>query len=204
MPKKEIIAVDFDGTCVEHVYPKVGKELPYCSQVLKELSKTYNLILYTMRSDKELQDAVDWFKERDIPLYSVNSNPTQKFWTKSPKIYANIYIDDAAFGAPLFRTPEMERPGIRWKAVAEELCPDLELKTRPLKTLVINSYEEFYELTEGGNFELEETDLEKGLEYGTHYFVHSGVTYGISYGRTYCNDTLEFPETAYEVAEEDE
>ena len=48
-----------------------------------------------------LQDAIDWFKENEIPLWGINENPKQKEWTLSPKIYANIYIDDASLGIPL-------------------------------------------------------------------------------------------------------
>ena len=204
MPKREVIAVDFDGTCVENVYPKVGKELPHCSEVLKELSKTYNLILYTMRSEKELQDAVDWFKERDIPLYGINNNPSQKHWTKSPKIYANIYIGDSAFGAPLFKTADMARPGIKWKVVADELCPNLKLNKRKPREYKIKTEEEFYDLIEDSYFEPDcECDLYTGLQYGTDYFTHEGILYGIYYGRTYCDNTLNFPATAYEVIEED-
>ena len=50
-----------------------------------------------------LQEAIDWFKDHDIPLYAVNDNPSQHKWTGSAKIYANIYIDDAALGCPMCR-----------------------------------------------------------------------------------------------------
>lgn len=96
-----IIAVDFDGTCVTHDYPKVGKDIG-AIPVLKELvEKNHSLILWTMRSGKELDDAINWFKENNIPLYGVNENPTQYNWTTSPKAYAQLYIDDAALGCPL-------------------------------------------------------------------------------------------------------
>ena len=96
------IAIDFDGTCVMHEYPKIGKENEGCVDVLKELVREgHKLILYTMRSGKTLKQAVDWFKERGIPLWGINENPTQSAWTFSPKIYANMYIDDAACGCPL-------------------------------------------------------------------------------------------------------
>lgn len=80
-----IIAVDFNGTCVTHEFPKVGKDIGAVS-ILKELiEKGHKIILYTMRShpDKNnqnkalsgeiilndtLQDAIDWFKENEIPL----------------------------------------------------------------------------------------------------------------------------------------
>ena len=108
-----VIAVDFDETCVTHEFPKVGKDIG-AVPILKELvKKGHKIILYTMRShpDKNnqdkalseeiipndtLQDAIDWFKENEIPLWGINENPKQKEWTSSSKIYANIYIDDAA------------------------------------------------------------------------------------------------------------
>ena len=91
------IAIDFDGTCVTHEYPNIGREVEGCVDVLKRLvSEGHKLILYTMRSGKQLKEAKDWFKEREIPLWGVNENPTQNAWTSSPKIYANLYIDDAA------------------------------------------------------------------------------------------------------------
>ncbi len=52
-------------------------------------------------SNDTLQDAINWFKENGIPLWGINENPKQKEWTSSPKIFANIYIDDAALGTPL-------------------------------------------------------------------------------------------------------
>lgn len=113
------IAIDFDGTCVMHEYPKIGKENEGCVDVLKELVREgHKLILYTMRSGKTLKQAVDWFKERGIPLWGINENPTQSAWTVSPKIYANMYIDDAACGCPLiYDKSKSGRPFVDWNAV---------------------------------------------------------------------------------------
>ena len=113
------IAIDFDGTCVMHEYPKIGKENEGCVDVLKELVREgHKLILYTMRSGKCLKEAKDWFKEREIPLWGVNENPTQNAWTASPKIYANMYIDDAACGCPLiYDKSKASRPFVDWDAV---------------------------------------------------------------------------------------
>ena len=33
------IAVDFDGTIVEHRYPEIGKEKPFAIQCLKQLQQ---------------------------------------------------------------------------------------------------------------------------------------------------------------------
>ena len=116
------IAIDFDGTCVTHDYPRLGKEIG-ATEVLKRLVEAgHKLILNTMRSDKELQDAVNWFKKNGIELYGVNENPTQKRWTNSPKVYAHMYIDDAAFGCPLINAPELSnRQFVDWDSVGRKL-----------------------------------------------------------------------------------
>ena len=129
-----IIAVDFDGTCVTHEFPYVGKEIG-AAEVLKELTdKGHKIILFTMRShpneinqnrtidgniisNDALQDAIDWFKKHDIPLFGVNENPTQKDWSSSPKPYAHIYIDDAALGVPLKHDFLSDRPYVDWGIV---------------------------------------------------------------------------------------
>ena len=116
------IAIDFDGTCVTHDYPRIGKEIG-ATEVLKRLVEAgHKLILNTMRSDKELQDAVNWFKKNGIELYGVNENPTQKRWTNSPKVYAHMYIDDAALGCPLINAPELsDRQFVDWDSVGRKL-----------------------------------------------------------------------------------
>ena len=107
-----IIAIDFDGTCVTHDFPKVGKDIG-AVPVLKQLVENgHKLILWTMRSDGRntgdvLISAVQWFADNDIPLYGINENPNQKSWTQSPKVYAELYIDDAAFGCPLIVDKEL-------------------------------------------------------------------------------------------------
>ena len=111
-----IICVDFDGTIVEHMYPKIGKEVPGAIEGLQFLQKQgHQLILYTMRSEKFLEEAVAFIKSKGIDLYAVNENPTQKEWTSSPKVYGHAYIDDAAIGSYLIH-PEAEgsRPYIDW------------------------------------------------------------------------------------------
>jgi hydroxymethylpyrimidine pyrophosphatase-like HAD family hydrolase len=120
--KKLIIAVDFDGTCVTHEYPNVGKEIG-AAQVLKRITDAGNkIILFTMRSGKELQDAVNWFKQNDIPLFGINENPEQHTWTESPKPYAHMYIDDAGFGCPLLFNDEISSRGfVNWQIIESSL-----------------------------------------------------------------------------------
>jgi hydroxymethylpyrimidine pyrophosphatase-like HAD family hydrolase len=111
-----IIAVDFDGTCVTHEYPLVGKEIGAVNVLRKLVDKGHLLILYTMRSGKELNDAKQWFIDRKIPLYGVQFNPQQSSWTSSNKCYAQLYIDDAALGCPLVHGMH-NRPYVDWQEV---------------------------------------------------------------------------------------
>jgi len=97
-----IIAVDFDGTLVRHDFPRIGAEAPNAFKVLRKLQEGgHKLILLTMRSEKYLQDAVDFCAERGVRFWAVNNNPEQGSWTSSPKVYAQLYIDDMALGVPL-------------------------------------------------------------------------------------------------------
>lgn len=116
------IAVDFDGTCVTHDYPRIGKDIHAIPVLKKLVSNGHKLILNTMRSGKELDEAVNWFKVNNIELFGINENPTQKSWTQSPKVYANMYIDDAAFGCPLLTVPELsDRPFVNWLIIELKL-----------------------------------------------------------------------------------
>ncbi len=115
MSKNKIVCVDFDGTCVIHKYPKIGEDVPNAVNVLKKLNENQvKIILWTIRSEKFLQNAVNWFGERDIEIWAVNKNPSQRFWSKSPKAYAPVYIDDAALGCPLKLSSEGNRPFADW------------------------------------------------------------------------------------------
>ena len=114
-----IIGIDFDGTCVTHDYPRIGKDIGAVTVLKRLVEAGHKLILNTMRSGKELQDAVNWFNENGIELYGANENPTQKRWTQSPKVYAHLYIDDAALGCPLRMNSDLsERPFVDWEVVS--------------------------------------------------------------------------------------
>ena len=96
-----IIAVDFDGTIVDHKYPQIGKEIPFAIQTLKMLKEEgARLILWTSRYGKELEDAIEFCKRRGLEFYAINKNfPEEKFNDESSrKIVADIYIDDRNFG----------------------------------------------------------------------------------------------------------
>lgn len=113
-----IIAVDFDGTCVEHDYPAVGMDVEGAVDVLRALNrKGHRLILFTMRSGAKLEAAVKWFRDRKIELWDVNHNPEQREWTESPKVHADIYIDDSSLGCPVMFIDGVRRPVVNWSKV---------------------------------------------------------------------------------------
>lgn len=119
-----IIAIDFDGTCVTHDFPKVGKDINAVPVLKQIVADGHKLILWTMRSDNRedggnyLQDAVDWFNSNGIELWGVQRNPEQDTWTSSPKAYAHLYIDDAAMGCPLEVNELLsDRPFANWQSI---------------------------------------------------------------------------------------
>ena len=69
-----LIAVDFDGTIVEHKYPKIGKERPFATATLKKLIEDgHRLILWTVREGRLLDEAVEWCESKGVVFYSVNA-----------------------------------------------------------------------------------------------------------------------------------
>jgi len=61
------IAVDFDGTIVEHRYPKIGEEIPFATETLKILAKErHRLILWTVREGDLLEEAIEWCRQRGV------------------------------------------------------------------------------------------------------------------------------------------
>ena len=110
------IGIDFDGTCVTHSYPHVGKDIGSIPVLKRLVQKGHQLILFTMRSDKTLEEAVKWFKDNDIKLFGIQTNPTQSSWTKSPKAYCHLYIDDAGLGCPLkYDSALSDRAFVDWQ-----------------------------------------------------------------------------------------
>lgn len=124
------ICIDFDGTCTTHDFPQVGKDIGAVPVLKKIIENGHKLILFTMRSDIDkvtipdgsnlcdiprnyLSDAIEWFHKNNIQLYGIQSNPNQLSWTKSPKAYGHLYIDDASLGCPLIY-PEKGRPYVDW------------------------------------------------------------------------------------------
>ena len=97
-----IIAVDFDGTIVEHDYPNIGAELPFATATLKKLQSEqfHRLILWTIRTGKELDEAVEFCRSKGLIFYAHNCNyPGEELdENTSRKVNADMFIDDRNVG----------------------------------------------------------------------------------------------------------
>lgn len=95
-----IIALDFDGTIVQHKYPEIGSEIPFATATIRKLiEEKHRIILWTVRRGKLLQDAVDWCNERGIEFYAVNkSYPEEEIGEGYGKVNADLFIDDRNLG----------------------------------------------------------------------------------------------------------
>lgn len=96
------IAIDFDGTIVEHRYPQIGPEIPFATDTLKMLmQERHRLILWTVREGKLLEEAVEWCRQRGVEFYAVNQDyPEEEKGDKgfSRKLKADVFIDDRNLG----------------------------------------------------------------------------------------------------------
>lgn len=97
------IAVDFDGTIVEHRYPAIGQEIPFAVETLRQLQADgHRLILWSVREGQLLEEAVAWCRERGIEFYAANRDYPEETLENnqhfSRKLKADMFIDDRNLG----------------------------------------------------------------------------------------------------------
>lgn len=99
-----IIAIDFDGTIVEHAYPKIGRPIPFAIETLLQMQKDgHRLILWTVRTGDLLQEAIDYCAKRGLQFYAENENYRGEVEELQPgeyhrKLDADMFIDDKNLG----------------------------------------------------------------------------------------------------------
>ena len=98
-----VIAVDFDGTIVEHRYPSIGKELPFAIDTLRQLAaEGHRLILWTVREGQYLDEAVEFCRSRGLEFYAVNRDYPEEEPERNNrftrKLKADLWIDDRNLG----------------------------------------------------------------------------------------------------------
>jgi hydroxymethylpyrimidine pyrophosphatase-like HAD family hydrolase len=114
--ESKVIAIDFDGTIVEHAYPQIGKEMLFAFATIKELQKKgHKLILHTYRTGSLLDEAVEYCRKNGIEFYAVNKNyPEEEMTEHTPrKLNVDVFIDDRNVGGFL-----------GWSAVWQILHPE--------------------------------------------------------------------------------
>ncbi len=96
------IAIDFDGTIVEHRYPEIGPEIPFAIDTLKMLiNDRHRLILWSVREGVLLEEAVEYCRKRGVEFYAVNKDyPEEKTTDRnfSRKLKVDLFIDDRNLG----------------------------------------------------------------------------------------------------------
>lgn len=96
------IAIDFDGTIVEHKYPEIGPEIPFAIETLKMLiNDRHRLILWSVREGVLLEEAVEYCRKRGVEFYAVNKDyPEEKTTDRnfSRKLKVDLFIDDRNLG----------------------------------------------------------------------------------------------------------
>ena len=98
-----LIAVDFDGTIVEHKYPAIGAEIPFAIETLKKLAaEKHKLILWSVREGKLLDEAVEFCRQRGLVFYAVNRDYPEEEKQQnnhySRKLKVDLFIDDRNLG----------------------------------------------------------------------------------------------------------
>lgn len=97
-----IIAVDFDGILCENKFPDIGApEHDMILMIRQLMDQDHEVILWTSRTDQELENAVEWCKNHGLYFTAINDNaPSNKekyehmYPNGTRKVYADVYIDD--------------------------------------------------------------------------------------------------------------
>jgi hypothetical protein len=112
-----VIAIDFDGTVVDHLFPAVGELKLNAKRVINRIHEAGNeIIMWTCRSEREhILDMEQFLFKNGIKYDKVNSNSDLVSFGCWPKIYYNILIDDRALFFKdnwLLIEKELERIGV--------------------------------------------------------------------------------------------
>lgn len=131
------IYLDFDGTCVEHNYPSIGRCNFGCIEVIDKLQKAgHQIILNTYRSEldeKAFKNSIEWFDKAYMFLRERNLDfdlkPIEYLDHKIDPVTWNweyfrkegiIMIDDYSYGIPLKKAAMTEGKMVDWDLLDKE------------------------------------------------------------------------------------
>lgn len=102
MSLKPRIAVDWDGTCVEHAYPDMGAWLPGAARSLKALDRLgFDVVIFSCRvADVLVDEETPTDGEKEVQRIREMLEPEGlghlEIWRRTYKPPALFYIDDRA------------------------------------------------------------------------------------------------------------
>jgi hypothetical protein len=126
-----IIAIDFDGTLARWAdFPNIGEEVPYAIPIVQRLiASGHDVYIWTCRGGEYVTPVKHWLKEREVKYKGINQRHDTV--SPSPKIIADLYIDDKALCCPLIPDSRTGRSYVDWLVV------EYHLKNMGLYTIVL-------------------------------------------------------------------
>lgn len=94
MIRGKIIAIDFDGTIVNHEFPKIGKLKEHAKEAINTIAKNNYVCIWTCRGGQYAIDACKFLNDNDIHFSYFNASPVDHVNIGCRKIIADCYIDD--------------------------------------------------------------------------------------------------------------
>lgn len=117
-PRAPIVCVDFDGTLATRAgaaYPAVGEDLGGVYWLTQLQRRGCVLILSTCRDGEALERVCAWLDEHCPGLFAAVNEQAPVSSIQSRKLYADVYVDDRALGAPIKTYPDGRRsPHFDW------------------------------------------------------------------------------------------
>lgn len=127
-----ILAVDFDGTICKHAkFPELGDPVPHSIEWLHKFHDAgAKMFMWTCRSGDALELATQFASSHKLHFSGYNAYKYWEGFDVSDKLFANMYIDDAAACVPLVRLAD-ERPYLDWTVVGPAVMD--RIKSRRLR-----------------------------------------------------------------------
>lgn len=94
MIKGKVIAIDFDGTIVDHEFPKIGKLKEHAKEVINKIAADNYVCIWTCRGGDFAIAAYNFLNANNIMFSYFNQSPLDKINPGCRKIIADYYIDD--------------------------------------------------------------------------------------------------------------
>lgn len=134
MKKLKTVAIDFDGTIVEHRFPKVGDlKMNVVKKIKAWYEKGHTIIIWTCRTDKYADEAKAFLDKNNIPYHFFNENPSSRI--KSRKVLADIYLDDRALNVDDINSFNIDSLSFE----EDEILQDISLLVHKIEELSLHS-----------------------------------------------------------------